>query len=353
MKYEHIILNLLETCGLVSSPQKAFFARDLIFQEIDPDGSSRRFLRITQKGQPLCLAIIPASQQVQDYKEAFSTYAIGTHLQKCGVPVPEIYGWDKDTGIVVVEDLGNCKLFDIIQNDKKKKKPSIFETYKQLYRQSLEVLATMQFNGKSSFDTGWCWDTKKYDVELRFSRESMYFLKAFWNDYLGEEISEALIEECRDIASVLSGEEVYFLHRDFQSRNIMVKEDRIRIIDFQGARLGPLGYDLASLLIDPYVALPEEFQEEMVRFYMDLVKKKYSYDAPLFQKHYSYLSLQRNLQIVGAFSFLHKKRQKAFFQQYIVPSLITLHRRLGESCFSGYSKLKQCVNHSLTLMKVE
>ena len=118
----------------------------------------------------------------------------------------------------------------------------------------------MQVRGAVSFDPKWCWDTPQYDRMLMLERESGYFLQAFWQDLLGMEEPPGLQEEFFELADraarIPAG---YFLHRDFQSRNIMIHGGEACIIDFQGGRLGPLAYDLASLLIDPYVALPDDF----------------------------------------------------------------------------------------------
>ncbi len=93
----------------------------------------------------------------------------------------------------------------------------------------------------------------------------------------------------------------------------MVKDGSVRFIDFQAGRLGPLGYDVASLLIDPYAALTPQFQEELLDFYGSLLAARRPGSEEDFIKYYSFLALQRNLQIVGAFAFLSKVRGKAIF----------------------------------------
>ncbi len=87
----------------------------------------------------------------------------------------------------------------------------------------------------------------------------------------------------------------------------------VRFIDFQGGRLGPLGYDLASLLIDPYSNLPQDVQDDLLELYLRLISNHLAVDEAHFKRHYTLLAFQRNMQIVGAFSFLYKVRQKAFF----------------------------------------
>ena len=142
----------------------------------------------------------------------------------------------------------------------------------------------------------------------------------------------------------------FILHRDFQSRNLMVHEGKIRIIDFQGARLGPLGYDLASLLIDPYVSLPIEFQNDLLSCYLSSLEKYIPIDFERFCKGYYFLALQRNLQILGAFSFLSQKRKKSFFIRYIKPAAESLNRLLQMRQGSAFCCLKNMVEESLPIL---
>ena len=108
----------------------------------------------------------------------------------------------------------------------------------------------------------------------------------------------------------------------------MVKEGKVRIIDFQGGRLGPLGYDLASLLHDPYVSLPQGVRESLLEEYLMVLRQYIAYDPAQFREEYFYLSLQRHLQALGAFAFLGGQRGKSFFLQFIRPALLSLQTLL-------------------------
>lgn len=94
--------------------------------------------------------------------------------------------------------------------------------------------------------------------------------------------------------------------------------------------MGPLGYDLASLLIDPYTVLPSSLQEELIQVYLDAVMALHPVDARQFRREYIFLALQRNLQIIGAFSFLSRVRGKLFFSRFIAPALTSLVERLRD-----------------------
>jgi aminoglycoside/choline kinase family phosphotransferase len=110
----------------------------------------------------------------------------------------------------------------------------------------------------------------------------------------------------------------------------MIKDGCPRVIDFQGGRLGPLGYDLASLLIDPYVSLSDHVRERLLQKYIEVLAG-YSEAATAFSvEGYYLLALQRNLQILGAFAFLANVKGKSFFLDYLGPAALSLHKLLNE-----------------------
>jgi aminoglycoside/choline kinase family phosphotransferase len=162
--------------------------------------------------------------------------------------------------------------------------------------------------------------------------ESDYFLESFIIRYLemGPDTSalEGAFEHLAQTAA-LAGKRC-FLHRDFQSRNIMVTEQGLGILDWQGARLGPPAYDLASLLIDPYAGLSGDAQHEIYSYYLELLRATLPEEADSFEESYPYLALQRNLQILGAFSFLTRSRGKSYFEAYIPGAVSTLRRILED-----------------------
>ncbi|MDT8335906.1 MAG: phosphotransferase, partial [Desulfurivibrionaceae bacterium] len=151
----------------------------------------------------------------------------------------------------------------------------------------------------------------------------------------GQRVKELLefVELAESAAATPAG---FFLHRDFQSRNLMLHNGCLRVIDFQGGRFGPLGYDLASLLIDPYAALPAYVQERLVQKYMETLSGYSGVGGAFSIENYYLLALQRNLQILGAFAFLSEVRRKVFFRGYLAPATLNLHRLLqepGGRCF--------------------
>lgn len=289
------------------------------------DGSDRCFYRFAS-GPLSLLAILPGENQDKGLAEARAAYGIGTHFFAHGAAVPRIYGFAEECGLILCEDLGDTKLHDLVLA-KGVEAPEV----DTCYRQALTALAHLQTETRQGFEPEWCWDTHRYDRALMLARESGYFRQALCEDFLGmAALPPGLEREFILLAERAEREPADFiLHRDFQSRNLMLHEGKVRIIDFQGARLGPLGYDLASLLIDPYAGLPQTRQDALLAFYLEALAAHIPLDRGRFIEGYYYMALQRNLQILGAFAFLAKKRGKSFFRQFIKPAAFTLHQRLA------------------------
>lgn len=289
-------------------------------EKLTGDGSDRLFYRINREGGSPLMAVFPSLSLDKGHEEAAASFRIGVHLHDQGVPVPEILAYDRKRALIVFEDLGDLHLHSLVE------RASDFSEVRDLYRQAIEALLRFQIRGREGFDTRYCWDTPRYDEQLMLERESGYFSTAFCQDYLGRinddpSLDPDFIRLARRAARQRAD---FLLHRDFQSRNLMVKQNRIRIIDYQGARLGPLAYDLASLLIDPYAGLDEAARDELLDYYLERAADYIELNADRFREGYVYLALQRNLQILGAFAFLSQKRAKPFFEQFIPPALRSL-----------------------------
>ncbi|MGE4560827.1 MAG: aminoglycoside phosphotransferase family protein [Desulfobulbus sp.] len=299
-----------------------------------PDGSSRRFFRLQGPEQRL-IAILPPEDGPQGLAEARAFAHIGRHLRQQGAPTPAILAFDETTGLALCEDLGGQRLYEHVRAEGAPASLS-------LYEQAVRGLARMQVRGARGFDSAWCWDTPAYDRDLMLERESGYFLRACCTDLLHLDFDrEKVAAECRQLADAAAlAPAHFFLHRDFQSRNIMLCAGEVRFIDFQGGRPGPLAYDLASLLIDPYTALDPAMQEHLFVVYLQALHEEIDYDPEQFRQEYLLLALQRNLQILGAFAFLSQVRQKPFFSQFLAPALDSLGGLLAKPGAAGYAGLR-------------
>lgn len=309
--YQTAISALLRRSGLGQAPDT--------LAPLSGDGSDRPFFRLTLGGRSW-LAAFPSPTLAKAREEARAVLRIGRHLWAVGVPVPEIVAHDPESGLILFEDLGNRLLFHAVREE------GWSEGVRRHYRQALAILAHMQLTARAGFDPQWCWDTGRYDKELMLSRESHYFAQAFCRGYLGlDALPHDLEDDFLSLAErVGQCPASYLLHRDYQSRNLMLVGDEVRVIDFQGARLGPLAYDLAALLNDPYVAMPAACKEEMLGHYLQEAGRYLALDADRFLDEYHHVALQRNLQVLGAYGFLVREKGKDFFGHYIGPALRAL-----------------------------
>ena len=342
-----------QACRLLyaSAQSDKKWQRDKVRVEpLAPDGSLRRFCRILHKDRRRAVAVAPPVGDAVGLREAVSGWHIGRHLFAAGTPVPEQYGFAEHNGLLVCEDLGDRRLHDLVLEHGVDSEPVI-----DLYRQTVTELAKMQVQSRNGFDTAWCWDTPQYDREVMLESESGYCLQALCRDFLQINVPTAIQQEFSALADrAAQADASFFLHRDFQSRNIMVQGNRVRFIDYQAGRLGPLAYDLASLLIDPYTALPSQLQDALLEHYLDTLTNLIPYDRQQFKREYVLLALQRNLQILGAFAFLSKQRGKPFFRQYIKPALGSLQDLLAEVPKEEYLCLKSLTRQCLIeIQKIE
>ncbi|MFH1217393.1 MAG: phosphotransferase [Pseudomonadota bacterium] len=311
-----------------------------VLESMSGDGSDRSFYRIRFDAGASLVAVFPSRTLVRGAEEQASAFYIGAHLFDKGVPVPNIEAYDQRHGLLIFEDLGNIHLQAMVRG------ADSFTEVEPLYQQALDGLIRFQLEGCAGFDTRFCWDTPRYDEKLMLQRESDYFRFSFCRDYMGKiEDDHRLILEFQQLARRAAREpSCYLLHRDFQSRNLLVHQGEVRIIDFQGARLGPLAYDLASLLLDPYAGLGEKEQDLLYASYLAKLGSFLRVDNDSFYEGYQSLAMQRNLQILGAFAFLSSRKGKIFFEQFISPALDSLKMLLRKPMGKEYPVLTSLVD---------
>ncbi len=291
---------------------------DYFLVPLKGDGSVRRFFRLFLPNKETRILILPQPGEF-GLREAASYAAIGQYLYQHWIPVPRIYAYDEDSGFLLIEDLGEVRLQDLPPKER-------FFMYKRVI-----VILFMFQEAVHNFDLQFCLETTRYDQYLMWEKEALYFVDFFLRRFLKLDPSFYLLDElkaiCKEAEEAFT--DIVLLHRDFQSRNIMIKGGTPYIIDFQGLRLGPPSYDLASLLVDPYVVLTLEEKDYLFKQYLDISGRR----VDDFEHEFRYLILFRNLQILGAFaklSFMGKR----WFVNYI-PRAIQSLREIVSKFFPG------------------
>ena len=292
-------------------------------EHLKGDGSDRQWYRL-KMGQKTMILVDHGIKESDRINEVDAFVNIGRYLFDWGLPVPQIYEADTFAGYVFVEDLGNLDLQAAVRQ------AGPFERVVGLYRRVIDLLTKFSESGVDQFETAWCYQTSRYAKSMILEKECRYFVDAFLNTYLGLKIKYAdFKQEFEYLAeNALKHAVPGLMHRDFQSRNIMIHNDQIYFIDFQGARMGPIQYDLASLLIDPYVDLPRDIQTRLLAYALERLQGRMKLDADNFKRCYRFCCLTRNLQILGAFGHLTRVKGKMHFEKYIPAAVRTLERNL-------------------------
>ena len=306
------------------------------------DGSDRLWYRASHENQScivgdhgICLPETDSMMQLNAFIH------IGRHLFSKGIPVPRILNYDKLSGMVIMDDLGNVHLETLA----KQQNNSL--SLLKLYQKVIDLLIHFSITGLQGFNTEWTCQTPTYSKELILEKECRYFMDAFINGYLDLNLSYKDYEDEFDhIADqALKNGFTGLMHRDCQSRNIMMCRGQPLFIDFQSARIGPLQYDLASLLIDPYVGLSDTLKETLLHYTVEKLNLN-PMQRKAFIRNYRFCCLTRNLQFLGAFSYLSRVKKKTGFEHYIpfaVNSLKNIIMGLNTDQIPKLSKLVQTI----------
>ena len=314
--------------------------KDIQVDKLAGDGSDRLWYRVKYSSRSFIISnhgiCIPESEQLLELNAFIH---IGNHLFSKGIPLPRIINYDILSGMVILDDLGDVHL----ETQIKQKNTDAFTL--NIYKKVIDLLIDFSIKGLAGFKKEWTCQTETYSKELIIEKECQYFMEAFIQSYLKLDVAfHEFSNEFGYIADhALKHGLIGLMHRDMQSRNIMINNNQIYFIDFQSARSGPLQYDLASLLIDPYVNLNEQIRNDLLQYTMGKLKLK-KIEIQKFLECYQYCCLTRNLQFIGAFSFLSKIKKKKVFEQYIpdaVKSLKQIFIDLNTDKIPKLSKLVQ------------
>ena len=272
------------------------------------DGSDRKIYRVFS-GDETQIGIIGS-----DFDENLAFINFTNHFLNSGLRVPEIYAENLKKGVYLEEDLGDYTLFQWMEEIRQR--DGLTDEIKNMYRQVIEYLPNFQIKAGKTIDYTYCYQ------HVIFGKHSMswdlhYFKNRFLDVFYKKNLDQNAVEKDFNklIDFLLQVDRKYFLYRDFQSRNIMIKNNQPYFIDYQSGRRGGLQYDVASLLYDAKADLPESFREEMIRVYLDRVQDFAKVDSEQFVKYFYGFVLIRMMQAFGAYGYLSVvKGKKHFFK---------------------------------------
>lgn len=265
------------------------------------DGGTRRYFRVADENLLALHGPNPA--------ENLAWLRLGRHLWYKSLPLPRIHDHDLERGYFLLEDLGDERLAD-------------YPAHASHYLEAVDLLARLHREGLRGFNVEWCFQTRAYDAAMVETQEVGYFLNSFIGNYLQRPgWPRGARAEARNLARLAASrpEQRVLMHRDFQGRNLMLKNGQVHILDWQGARPGPAAYDLASLLEEtPAGPLSPDFKKALVERYLaargpDVRRRDFRRDLTI-------VGAARLMQALGAYAKL-TLAGKPKFAAYIGPAL--------------------------------
>ncbi len=278
------------------------------------DASNRRYYRVVHDQHSYVLMRWEPFDP-----QSYPFLSVLNHFHKNGVHVPEVVNMSPTEGLVLLEDLGDLTL-----------ERRFWETQQtdgslEFYKMAVDELIKIHF--KATADKTDCtafkiqFDTEKLLWEMNYGKDNLLagVLKFNFTDSLQKEINEVFV----DICTKLHEEPKFIAHRDYHSRNLMIKLDKMNVIDFQDARLGPIQYDLVSLFKDSYVDMSDQMASQLTDYYLDLAKPNLGQNFS--REHFDYIyelqSIQRCFKACGSFASFYNLRQDRRYLKYLSHTL--------------------------------
>ncbi len=277
--------------------------------EGDLGGSARKIVRLAAEG----VSAIGVCYDVREENVAFLEFS--KHFRSHGLPVPEIYAEDLEKNVYLEEDLGDTTLYELLSKNRTGEGPA--SEVIDVYRLVTEVLPRFQVEASRDLDYGVCYPRDSFDRQsiawdLNYFKYHYLKLAGIGFDEQGLEddfnrLTDFLLEVDRD----------YFLYRDFQSRNIMIRDGNPFFVDYQGGRKGALQYDIASLLYDAKADLSSTLRGQLLDCYLDALSGFIELDRAAFMRHYYAYVYVRIMQALGAYGFRGFFERKSLFLESV------------------------------------
>ncbi|MEK9628311.1 MAG: phosphotransferase [Nitrospinota bacterium] len=289
------------------------------------DASNRKYFRATYRtnSSPETSNSIIIMQLAEMETDPDFNY-LQKFLKEMNIPVPDIFRFDDERGLMFLMDCGDTHLADKVETEP--------EEINHWYQKAIDIIVAFHTRATENLKSdcpayGLFFDEEKLMWEMDFMLE--HYVHGMLKNNLVAGEKDQLRESLASLCKTLSEQERVFTHRDYHSRNIMVHNGMLRVIDFQDARMGPCQYDLVSLLKDSYIVLEDPVREELLQYYINRMKQNgKDIDMDSFRKIFDWMSVQRNLKAVGTFAYQSTKLGNDRYLQYIEPTLEYVRRTL-------------------------
>ena len=272
-------------------------------------GSDRKLFRLRNDKR----SVIGVTNRDRQENVAFLEFS--RHFHQQGLPVPEIYIDQLDAGAYLEADLGDTTLFDLITETRARE--GFSQKLIDVYTQVMRILPQFQIIAGRTLDYRFCYPRGKFDRQSM--RWDLNYFKYYFLKLAQIPFNEQTLEDDFDRFTeyLLAADRDFFLYRDFQSRNVMIKDGAPYFIDYQGGRKGALQYDVASLLFDAKADIPSEVRDELLSRYLETAGELAKIDRADFMKYYYGYVYIRIMQALGAYGFRGFYERKSHFLQSV------------------------------------
>ena len=312
-----------------------------VCRQLTSAGSPRRYYRLSAGDCSLIGAVGTSTAE----NEAF--IAIARQMLSQGLPVPEIYAISDDSMRYLQEDLGDTSLFDLLMEANRRGKYNKEDI--ELLRNVMRLLPDVQWRTAEGFDFSACHPSP--ELNRRGIQWDLHYFKYCFLKATGLEFDEERLEDDFDHLAniILQDKGECFMYRDFQSRNVMVRNGKPWLIDFQGGRRGPIEYDLVSFLWQARAGFSHSLRRELISEYIHSAQRYRSFDnEESFYQRLQYFVLFRTLQVLGAYGYRGYYERKAHFVQSIPMAIDNLRNLLAENNFADMPYLAELL-HEMTM----
>ena len=295
------------------------------------DASNRRYYRLGLAGGPVSSIILMQLADPEGFKaseEAVSGAAnevtelpfvnVLTHLSRVNIPIPSLHFYDEQAGLLYLEDLGDVTLAQACLENTE-------TDLEQVYSKAIDLLVQIHLHASFPENRSCLAFHRKFDESLlmwEFEHFLEYGIEARQDKPMPEKDKNTVMTEFAKIADLIASQPQVFTHRDYHSRNLMVDGDRLGVIDFQDALMGPATYDLASLLKDSYIELDEQLIDRLIDRYIEGMcvgldassrQQMLLTDRSAFRRLFDLTSIQRNLKAAGRFVYIDRVKHNPKF----------------------------------------